>query len=96
MNCPTCGGTLDESHLDSFTTNWKCPKCGFLAYTKQELRQAQQVAELQIKLIMAGADAERLAHVLMNTVNFFVGDTNVLAVLEQHDASAKIFKAEGG
>ncbi len=52
----------------------------------------RQMAERDTKLVAAGADAERLAAMLMNTVNFFVGDTNVLAVLRQHEEAAKLYK----
>ena len=131
--CPTCGATMDESHLGDKTA-WNCPECGFAAYTEKELRLSQEllaakneIVELQNRLdqlvnapharideantaerklanadkkiyeqkhrlLVAGADAERLSAVLMNTVNFFVGDANVLAVLEQHDMSAKVYK----
>ena len=59
---------------------------------QESTRSGKQMAEQDTRLVAAGADAERLAAALMNTVNFFVGDTNVLGVLRQHEEAAKLYK----
>jgi len=96
-NCNYYANTNRELEKDRelATANKKIEELKDLHYQSSSLA-GRQMAERDIKLVAAGADAERLAQVLMNTVNFFVGDTNVLAVLKKHEESAELYKTVGG